>query len=808
MRSLSKTVAKCCLIILLCLQLPAGAQSGLRSETKEITEILQREFEKTKVAPKIHFTNNKNESGFFIELINQQQLEKYGLSDKPNGSFYLKVTEHSAHIASLSIDGLRNGAYWYLQYIGFRYYFPEQSWWFVPSLKTPYKPVEKVLSPSFLSRRIWYAYGTDSKKADEDYRIWTQANLLGGDEINAGHAYEAIVNRNKKVFLEHPEYFAQKTAKGTIPKNPKFEVSNKALVQLCIDDALGQVENYVKKHGRIPTSISMDPSDGGGFSTSDAALKIGGPSEQVFYLANQVAKSMRNKFPSVLVGLYAYNFHAAPPEFELEPNIVVLIATAYNQSKFPVNQLVELWKEKKVRIGIRDYFGVLVWDWDMPGQVRGSKTAYVKQIKNFQESGALYFSAETNIGWISRGLGHYLATKLLWDVNANIEQSKAEFFKLMFGKGSGEIEKLYDSWEQYRQPTPMDGNLVEWYNFVNCAASLESSQEVRTRLNQIKQYLYYIFLFKVWKEDSNDDNLNKLLNFAYRVQSTGVLSSYPLFRTLANAAVAGKEHMRFNDPDAKWKQNKSPVSEQEINDNLKNAIASLNIREKAGNTKWPENFLSSKKEKAKEEINSSKTIKLRGGHKIIFNIAENKTAAINLAAGFIKAHDSRPLIVKIYKYTKDFTQNSKEVILNSIIEAKQPLKSISLSTLKPGTYLAVIDDSKGGFLMSFTGIAAYGIIADNESMIWTLNRSNLYFEVKQGLKDFILQTDGVLTLKSPTGRIIDFQSKQHPLTNIVKVEDGEQGIWQVLNQSGRMWIQGPTPILNPEENLLLRSSIN
>ena len=93
------------------------------------------------------------------------------------------------------------------------------------------------------------------------------------------------------------------------------------------------------------------------------------------------------------------------------------------------------------------------------------------------------------------------------------------------------------------------------------------------------------------------------------------------------------------------------------------------------------------------------------------------------------------------------------------------MQSISLATLKPGSYIAVIDDAGGGFVISFTGIHKYGIVADNQSKIWTLKRSNLFFEVKEGTKDFIIYTDGVLTIKSPSGRIIDFQNKTHTLVS-------------------------------------------
>ena len=786
--------------LVLCHQ-AAISQVGKNDDLLGVSKILQTELKKAAIeVPPISFQGKAGDPGIHLDLLSNSQPDKYQLASNPTDAFYVKATSNSLYIAASSVSGLRNGAYWYLQFLGYRYYFPEQSWRYTPVLASVYKSVEKTVQPAYAFRRIWYAYGTDSKQADQDYKLWSNANLLGGEEINSGHSYEAIINRNKAEFLAHPEYFAQEVAKGTIPKNPKFEVSNENLVQLCIKDALAQVDTYMKRTGRLPASISMDPSDGGGFSIRAAALKIGGPSEQVFYLANRVAKVMQQKYPPVKVGLYAYNYHSAPPKFAVEPNIVVLIATAYNQSSYTFDQLVDMWKQKGVRIGIRDYLGVLAWDWDMPGQVRGSKTAYVEQIKAFHNDGALYYSGETNIGWMSRGLGHYLAAQLLWNVNTNIDALKNEFFKNMFGKAAPVMQQLFNTWEQYRQPIPMDGNLLEWYKLVDEAAAAEPGREVQNRLFQLKEYLYYTYLFKKWKEAQTDENLIALLNFAYRVKDEGVVASYPLFRTLANSAVAGKEHMRFNDPKAKWKADNTAVTKAEIDKKIDEAKAALNGDVKAVTTQWPANFKA-----IQSGINTtSQSIKLRGVHKIIFKVDDAANVSINLSAGFIKAKNFRPLVMTIYPFNSELTPRENEVLLSQTIEPKQPLKSISLSSLKPGVYTAVIDDAAGGFMVSFSGPVNYGIVADNELKVWTLNRSNLFFEVKKGEEKIVVQTDGVLTLTSPTGRNIDLQGK-HPVTNIIEVQKGEEGIWQMKNQSGRIWIQGPLPILSPDKKYLLRT---
>jgi hypothetical protein len=722
-------------------------------------------------------------------------------------AFSIQVSNNDIQIRSGSVEGLRNGVYWYLGQLGFRFFMPGELWHYVPKLTSAFRPMKETVNPSFTHRRIWYAYGTGSDIADADYRQWSQANLLGGEEVNTGHSYDAIVNRNKAEFLKHPEYFAQKVAKGKIPSNPKFDVTNRSLVDLVVRDAFKQIEQRLKETGELPGMISMDPSDGGGFSTSAASLKIGGPGEQTFYLANTVAKAVREKYPTVRIGLYAYNLHAAPPKFDLEPNIVVLVATALNQSAFRTDELIDLWKKKGAQVGIRDYYGVMAWDWDMPGQPKGSRIAYVNQLKDYYKQGIRFVSAETNIGWISRGLGHYTATRLLWDVKTDPDKIQDEFFESLFPVAEDEMEELFKKWQKYTQPVPQDADLYEWLKLLEKATKKNPGAAEQKRLDKVKQYLHYVSLFKQWKAQDTDDNLVALLNYAYRVQDEGIVASYPLFRRIANAAVAGKANMRFNDPKAKWKTNNSQLSTDEIRQHFLSDMAALSGSKRAavtvfpaaGNFKTIENRLSARGVNPRKGATSN-ALRLRGVHKIILQVRD-RAAFLNISSGLIKAREYKTLRLSVYAYQEDLGTDEQQALMTETIQPKQPTKAIALSKLKPGVYIAVIDDAKAGFTFSVTGDIDYGILSGEPGRIWTFGRNNLVFNVGNA-KEFQVRNEGVMTLVSPAGRKIDLQNKKGLIT--VQVEAGETGTWKVQRQSGVFYLQGILPFVCDTENFLLR----
>ncbi|MFC0775986.1 DUF4838 domain-containing protein [Terrimonas alba] len=766
-------------------------------EVNKIASTLEEELKKAGVSIR--------KSTIQLSQVSHRDAKKYDLNDKPEDAFCIKTNHQSLDIRSQSIDGLRNGVYWYLHYLGFRFYFPGETWQYIPQLQTALKPVEKTVAPSFSHRRIWYAYGTGSAQADKDYKEWADANMLGGTEVNAGHSYEGIVNRSKNVFLQHPEYFAQKVEKGKIPPNPKFEPGNEELVQLIIHDAFAQIETKKKKTGQLPDMISMDPSDGGGFSTSASALRIGGASEQTFYIANRVAKAVRAKYPSIKIGLYAYNFHAAPPNFELEPNIAVLVATAMNQSAYRTDELIGMWKKKGVEVGIRDYYGVMAWDWDMPGQPKGAKLTYVNQLKDYYKTGIRFFTAETNIGWISRGLGHYIASQLLWNVEADADKIQDEFFENMFGDAEDEMEDLFKSWQKYSQAIPLDGDLYEWGQLLEKAEKKDINTDIRQRIGLVKQYLHYVFLFKKWKESSSDDNLIKLLNYAYRVQDKGIVASYPLFRRIANAAVIGKENMRFNDPKAKWKQDNRPLSVEEMERNFQSAMNSLNRGQKQQVITLPvaqqfkKRIQEQKKNKPAAELKTSSILRLRGIHKILLQVGEGD-AFINVSSGLIKAHQYKTLRLSVYPYQKDLNTEGQTPLINETIEPRQPLKAISLKSLPPGIYIAVVDDAKNGFSITVTGDISYAIVASSRNKTWTFSRNNLVFAVNH-VKEFQVQNAGAITLLSPAGRVIDLQKQKGIFT--IQVQKGEEGMWKIQRQSGVFYLQGILPFVSSSAEFLL-----
>ena len=82
---------------------------------------------------------------------------------------------------------------------------------------------------------------------------------------------------------------------------------------------------------------------------------------------------------------------------KVHPRVVINVATAYIQGGFSVDQLMTGWQKQGASVGVREYYGVNVWDRDLPGKGRGANLTYLQQtIPHFHDNGARFMSAAGN----------------------------------------------------------------------------------------------------------------------------------------------------------------------------------------------------------------------------------------------------------------------------------------------------------------------------------------------------------------------------------------------------------------------------
>jgi len=223
--------------------------------------------------------------------------------------YLMRSHAEGLYVLGASDLAVQHGMWDLLARLGYRQFFPGKHWEVVPYLQRMEIAVDTIEKPDYHSRRIWYGYGAWDY-AKEPYRDWCEKNrALQGVNLSTGHAYDGIVKALKKEFANHNEYWPLLNNERKEVRNPKPCLGNPEIRSLIVRNAVEQV-----RKNPLLDSVSMDPSDGGGWCECKLCSKLGSVSDQAITLSNEVAAAINQEFPGKLVGIYGYNFHSPPAQ--------------------------------------------------------------------------------------------------------------------------------------------------------------------------------------------------------------------------------------------------------------------------------------------------------------------------------------------------------------------------------------------------------------------------------------------------------------------------------------------------------------
>ncbi|MFW6059456.1 MAG: DUF4838 domain-containing protein [Phycisphaeraceae bacterium] len=480
--------------------------------------------------------------------------------DHPD-AFCMAQRDDRLYILGRTAHGARHGVATLLHELGFRFYNPMPRWHVIPTadaLQARASSLElpRIETPTLRGRNIWHAYGFYRGKGSPGrellmpaYRRWTVANRLpSAAPFSTGHSYGNIIGRNREAFEQHPEYFALlENGKRDTERHVnarKLCYSNPDLARLVIADRIKKLEE-ARAANPHAFMVSMDPSDGQGTCHCDDCKALGTTTDRVIHLANQVARGLRDKYPDAWVGLYAYSSHRLPPTIDVEPNVYVQVAMAFNNTEYSYKELVARWAEKVSAIGLREYYGVEHWDWGLPGAVRGASVDYHRQtIPYFVEHNLNAINAESNANWGAQTLGFYVATRMMWNVDVDVDAIVDEYFDKLFGSAAAPMRRLHAQFDE--KPRPIPAALLPLFKTLEEAYQVAEDETVRGRLIDKMAYLHYVLLFGRFQQADKQDSdhgehyyeaLGELMQYAWQTRERGMIHYYALARRLCNVAV-------------------------------------------------------------------------------------------------------------------------------------------------------------------------------------------------------------------------------------------------------------------------------
>ena len=447
------------------------------------------------------------------------EREDYVLRSRPDGLWLVGASELA--VAHAAWDCLHR--------LGYRQFFPGETWEVVPETRELAIDVETRESPSFHARRIWYNWGMWGYN-DEPYRQWCARNrAVQGFKLNSGHAYDAIIAQNRAEFEKHPEWLAQVGGKRELRGDAKFCVSNVELRKFVVEWAVAQFKKNPQQD-----SISMDPSDGGGWCECDACAQLGGVSDRVVTLANEVAIAINALgLGAKYVGHYAYNQHCAPPRIRVDPHVIPSATTAFITGGFTFDGVLTGWQKQGATMGVYDYLSVVDWDWNLPRGGAGSRPKNVAALlARIHGQGARFYDAESGDCWGPCGLGYYVASRVMWDVReaGRVDAIVADFLDKAFGTARAPMREFYALINEDTQRRSPSDIVARMYRHLAAARTATTDARVLRRIDDLTLYTRHAEL--MFAHQNGGASKDDVARHAYRIRKTMMVHSYGLWARL------------------------------------------------------------------------------------------------------------------------------------------------------------------------------------------------------------------------------------------------------------------------------------
>jgi len=355
--------------------------------------------------------------------------------------------------------GTFNAVHEFLRGLGCRWFAPGEIGEVIPSRDTVALPdVHRTVAPDFAVRR--FIYSTEhtgiGAKALWNLRLGLNhgAELVGFPQIC--HGMKFVIKR-EEMKRAHPDMYLLRG--GTRDTTFKEDGVPNLLSPRLFEKQVKHVRAMFD-HFREPMH-NIDPVDGyGGLTADDPAWTAqltpargwqGSMSDHVWGYLNRVALEVHRSHPDRLVSALAYGAYTLPPESigRLSPNLA-LIETRHRQDFWDES----VWNERRAlraRWLERLPSGVcLTWDYSTnarPDQ-RGRPVYFMRQIaRDLRELQGVTLGEqieiythprgqETSLGYDELAIEHlnlYLAARLYWDVDQDVDVILDDYFSAYFG---------------------------------------------------------------------------------------------------------------------------------------------------------------------------------------------------------------------------------------------------------------------------------------------------------------------------------------------------------------------------------------
>ncbi len=414
-------------------------------------------------------------------------------------------------------NGTASGVYVFLEReLGVRWLMPGDLGRDVPARQTfTVEEGDRTEAPMFNFRRVSHTYQYSSARQLESVIQWLHHQRIGAAgggglitfagamQLSYDHSWWRTVNgarsnsgtstpQVRALYKAHPEWFAMDaTGKRPYPRNhyAKLETTNQELVKWFARKAIEAIKSSDR-----PTSYSLSPSDGGGWSQSpeskalydsrpevvtDPEARAGRASMSSLVLKwyHDVAQIVARELPQARLGGYIYADYIFPPkkyQMQLPDNFTPMLAASFNYGyglyRPEIQRLFKTIVEDWAKVApenwyyydlptqfLRQYVGDIGAS-KAPGNFPGGtgivmpaapeilNTIFTTIVKGHMKGVLLYGMP----AWSNGAMSNYLMAQMAWDPKRDAQAIQREWLTRAYGPEAGAaMEAFYRQLDQW-----------------------------------------------------------------------------------------------------------------------------------------------------------------------------------------------------------------------------------------------------------------------------------------------------------------------------------------------------------------------
>lgn len=374
---------------------------------------------------------------------------------KDIGTFTLRVTPQRIDIRGQSSDGTLFGVYELLEQLGFRWYMPGEFGRVVPHDQTvTLRTQETTQSPSFGYRALQHIYPGN----------WSRRARLNLDYRETGsHGFPGLPD---ELYKTHPELFSLINGKRVLKQHC---LSNPETLRRVVEAVREELKaNPAKQY------VGMGPRDGGGFCECDNCRKLDGGvfdptanresmTDRYIWFLNRVLESLP-EYPNLHVVKYVYGATMMPPKV-VTPNrrFVGVFApitidrirgmdNPMSPDRHLLRWLLDEWSKFDLdEMYFRGYYNNLACPQFPLSQVDTIRN----ETPVFRDKRITAMRVEViRPSWATAGLNFYLAARLMWDADTDVDALLVDFYEKFHGPAALPMSQYYEELDRAFKDTP------------------------------------------------------------------------------------------------------------------------------------------------------------------------------------------------------------------------------------------------------------------------------------------------------------------------------------------------------------------